>query len=585
MADTVHQTRRRWLGAIGITALTVGLVAGIPAPAQAVTTHHSVSAATPAVVPPPAGGSYAALTPARILDTRSGLGGHGTVGPLRVIDLQVEGRGGVPPAGVSAVVIQVTATQQTSSGYVTVYPSFVARPLASDLDFVAGVNTSNLVTVPVGSNGRVELFNGSGGTTQLIADVQGYFRSGAAASPGAFRSLTPARILDTRTGVGAVGKISPSGTVDLQVTGRGGVPATGVSAVAMNVTVAAPTQPGFVTVYPAGVARPNVSNLNFYAGQVVPNLVIIPVGPGGKIELWNGSSGRSHLIADVQGYFLAGTASTTGVFKTLTPSRILDTRTGFGGSHRARAFTETKVHVDGFGGVPATGVSAVVLNVTGAAPSAMGSLVAYPTGVAMPIASNLNFYPGRNRANLVVVPVDAFGWISLGNNSTGSLDEVADVAGYFLGTGAAPTVLGPDSYGPFIMGMTIAAAKVAYPALNPTFFNSTSCGVASLPQAILTFNHGSTALSFVSPRSAVQTLNGIRYGDTLGSVVGRFPWADILPDEPQLIMTVTKAEQRAPNPTSYWIYSNGPRDPVTDVPAATDKISGISLDQNEHCFD
>jgi hypothetical protein len=94
-----------------------------------------------------------------------------------------------------------------------------------------------------------------------------------------FTSLAPSRLLDTRIGVGAPqGAVAPGGTVHLQVAGRGRVPAMGVSAVVLNVTVTGATRPGFVTAYGDGTALPGASNLNFVAGQTVPNLVIAPVG-------------------------------------------------------------------------------------------------------------------------------------------------------------------------------------------------------------------------------------------------------------------------------------------------------------------
>ena len=97
-----------------------------------------------------------------------------------------------------------------------------------------------------------------------------------------------------------------TGSISVQVTGQGGVPATGVSAVALNVTVADPTAAGYITVWPSGTPRPETSNLNFQAGQNIPNLVIVPVGPDGKIQLYNGSPGTVQLIADVAGYILSG---------------------------------------------------------------------------------------------------------------------------------------------------------------------------------------------------------------------------------------------------------------------------------------
>lgn len=94
----------------------------------------------------------------------------------------------------------------------------------------------------------------------------------------------------------------PEATVGLAVTGRGGVPASGVSAVVLNVTVTEPTAGGFLTAWPAGEARPLASNLNFSPGQTVPNLVVVKVGVGGVVNLFN-SSASTHMVADVAGWY------------------------------------------------------------------------------------------------------------------------------------------------------------------------------------------------------------------------------------------------------------------------------------------
>ncbi len=574
-------TCRKWCNFIGVTLLSVGLAVAGNGPAQAAVpaAHSSAAQMTPAT-----GGSYVALTPARVLDTRTGLGGYDKVFAQSWADVQIAGRGGIPATGVAAVVVQVTATQESAPGFVTVYPADSAIPQTSNLNFAAGVTTSNLVTVRVSPDGQIDLLNGSSGATHLIVDVQGYFRSGAATAPGSFRALAPARVLDTRSNNGAAGPVGALATVGLQIAGRGGVPASGVAAVAVNVTTTATAKSGYVTVYRSGSARPSASSLNFDSGHTVPNLVIVPLGSDGKINLFNGSTGQTQLIADVQGYFLAGTTVGTGGFKALNPQRILDTRSGLGGSHRAAAKAETKIHVEGAAGVPASGVSAVVLNVTAVQPSTVGNLVAYPTGVVQPNASNLNFDSGHNRANLVIVPVDSFGWISLVNNSIGSVDELADVAGYFVGAGVTPTVIGPFSYGPFTMGMTIAQAKVAYPALTAVPAGGTACSAASLPEASLVFNHGTNALSFVQPHGPVRTANGIRLGDTVSSVLNRFPWAVTYPSDPPLSMTVTAAEKAKAVPTEYWFLVTA-LDPNTDLPEPNATVRSINLNQRQECFD
>ena len=164
------------------------------------------------------------------------------------------------------------------------------------------------------------------------------------------------------------GIVAPGGSIDVQITGQGGVPDTGVYAVVLNVTIARATQPGFVTAHPTGTTRPNASNINVTAvGQNAPNSVIVPVGQDGKVTLY--TSGGGHLIADVFGYFEQTGSSTSGRLIGLTPSRIFDTRPAStlpGAKGKVGAGGTIEVTVTGTNGVPATGISAVVLNVTAA---------------------------------------------------------------------------------------------------------------------------------------------------------------------------------------------------------------------------
>ena len=257
---------------------------------------------------PTAPGAFGSLPPARLLDTRSGVGAAGAVAPNGVVSLLVANQGGVPLSNVSAVILNVTVAGSTAGGFVTAYGDGTTRPTASNLNFVAGQVVPNLVVAPVGANGRVDLYNGSSGTTQLVADVAGYYLSGTPiVAAGAFGSLLPARLLDTRTGVGAAaGAVAPGGVVVLQVTNHGAVPSSKVTAVVLNLTVAGSTGGGYVTAYGDGTARPTASNLNFSAGQVVPNLVVVPVGEDGAVDLYNGSSGSTQLVADVAGYYVSG---------------------------------------------------------------------------------------------------------------------------------------------------------------------------------------------------------------------------------------------------------------------------------------
>jgi hypothetical protein len=380
----------------------------------------------------PVDARYTPLPPSRILDTRYGNGAPtAKLGAGRSLDLQVTGRGGVPSSGVSAVVMNVTATAPTAASQVTVWPTGSGRPETISVSFASGQTIAGLVVAKLGPDGRVSLFNRSG-DTHVIADVVGWYDDGTAASGARFSPLAPSRILDTRFGNGApVAKVGPKSSIELQVTGRGGVPAAGVSAVVMNVTVTEPTLGSHLTVWPAGTARPLASNLNYVGRQTVPNLVVAKVGSGGKVSLFN-NSGHTHLIADVVGYYGAEGSTTGSRFTALVPDRVLDTRTGNGAPAIKLGRGSIDLQVTGRGGVPAAGVSGVVLTVTATDPTIGSHLTVWPTGAARPVASNLNFVAGTTISNSVFVKTGTGGKVSIFNNS-GQTHVVAEVVGWYSG--------------------------------------------------------------------------------------------------------------------------------------------------------
>lgn len=251
-----------------------------------------------------------------------------------------------------------------------------------------------------------------------------------------FRSMTPARIADTRPGYQTVdgqfrgtGFVSPAAPLNLVVAGRAGVPASGVVAVALNVTVTQPQAQGHLTAHPAGRPAPNASNINFVRGDTVANSVIVEVGTGGAVTLRTAVA--THVIVDVTGFFIAN-----GIVA-VDPARLVDTRPGYdtvdhlaSGGGPVTPSTPLDVTVTGRGGVPTSGVTAVVLNVVAISPPAGGYLTAYPNGVARPVASNVNFVPGRSAANSVIVKVGTGGRVRI-HTSAGPTHVAVDLAGYF----------------------------------------------------------------------------------------------------------------------------------------------------------
>ena len=374
---------------------------------------------------------YVPLNPARVLDTRDGTGGNiSALSSQAMTEVKVTGVGGVPPTGATAVVLNVTVDAPISSGFITAWPSGEGQPTVSNLNYIAGQTVPNLVTVKLGANGRVNLYN-SEGFTHLVADVVGYYTAASQGCTGLFTAVTPGRVLDTRNGTGQGGLVAPVGagrTINVAVTGGAfGVPATGVSGVALNVTVDQPTSAGYLTVWPTGDVQPLASSHNFVAGLTVANLVLAKVGTGGQVSIFN-SAGSTHVVADVVGYFSAR----GGTFVPVSPVRIVDSRFGVGQGVTGPLGQQvtTNVAVAGVGPVPSNATAAIV-NVTSVNSSLPSFITVWPTGDPKPTASTVNPRPGVPVPNLAYLKLGAGGKLSIFNN-TGSTDYIVDVFGYVI---------------------------------------------------------------------------------------------------------------------------------------------------------
>ena len=259
---------------------------------------------------------------------------------------------------------------------------------------------------------------------------------------GSYVPVTPFRITDTRANSGQpnAGKtLAAAATLNVQVTGLGTVPA-GASAAVLNVTAVNPTAAGFLTVFPAGIAMPTVSNLNFTPGVIVANLVTVPLSAAGMVSIFN-HAGNTNVVVDVDGYYTS-TPSTngTGLYNSMSPVRALG-NLQLGAPVAAN--TSVPVTVTGtLTGVPAT-ATAVVVNVTAAHGTAPSYLTVYPAGAAsVPTASSVNFIAGQAIANRVTVGVGLNGQIEVYNH-TGTVNVDVDVNGYYSGVGGTGSAFVP----------------------------------------------------------------------------------------------------------------------------------------------
>ena len=397
-------------------------------------------------VSPPAAVDFIPVTPARLLDTRTDPGratidglflGGGRRDAGSTLALQVAGRAGAS-ATAEAAALNVTVTEAAGAGFVTVYPCDEPRPNASNLNFLAGDTVPNAVIAALAADGTVCLFTSQ--PTHLLVDIDGEFPAGTS-----YRSLNPARLLETRSGPGLVtvdglfagaGRVVGSTAVEVQIAGRGGV-AIGSRAVALNVTAVDPAADGFATVYPCDRPRPNASNLNFAASpgtrpqpagaNAVANAVVMSLSATGTVCVYVSQS--TDLIIDVNGSFPSASPIVT-----LDPARLLDTRPPtaggatvdglFAGAGRVSAGSTTSLQVAGRGGVPSN-ATAVVLNVTAVDADAPGFVSVFPCDQPRPNASNVNFFAGETVPNAVLAALSAAGTVCV--FSSQPLDLVADV--------------------------------------------------------------------------------------------------------------------------------------------------------------
>jgi hypothetical protein len=445
--------------------------AGAPVGIDAITATYGgdseflTSSGTTSVTITPA--PYTPLPPTRICDTRagnpSGLSGEaaqcngvsGAGDPLVAntpYPITVAGQFGVP-LDATAVVVNVTVVNPKNAGYLTVYPAGGSIPTASNVNFTTGAVVPNLVEVGLGTNGQLDLVANT--ATDVVVDLEGYVAptSPNGSGSGLYNPLaTPARICDTRAGnpsnlsgtaTQCDGKTLAGNTpMSVQVEGIGGVPATGVEAVVVNVTVVNPANSGYLTLYPATTGSPpTASNVNFTTGEVVPNRVIVPVSSSGALDMVANTG--TDAIIDVSGWYSTSGGSGTSFTPLASPVRICDTRSGNpsnlsgpdaqcngtnGAGDPLGPVTTHAITVTGLAGVP-TDAKAVVLNVTAVSPTAATYLTVFPTGTP-PTVSDLNPTPGDVEANLVVATVSPTGTVDLYNNA-GTANVVVDVAGWY----------------------------------------------------------------------------------------------------------------------------------------------------------
>ena len=404
--------------------------------------------------------SYSPISPTRVCDTRPvGIGtssnqcntlGNHTLGNAETLSVQVAGNGYPVPGNATSVVLNVTATNETSGGYLTVFPSGQSQPIASNLNFGPNETVANLVEVGVGSNGDISIFNFSQ-STDVIVDVEGYSAPVALSSgTGLMEPLFPYRVCDTRP-VGSSIASNPCNTAPNKTLASGSKLDVNVSsasvpsdanAVIVNITVTNTASSGYLTAWqgPSTTNPPVASNLNFGASETVANRVIVPLNmQTGDFTLYVFGS-AADVIVDVNGYITGSSATLGNVFNPMSPTRICDSRVPNGvdtvpnqcdtnGNSTLGPNSSEVISIPASTQVPSD-ATALAINVTVTNTTAPGFLSIYPTTSNLPIASDLNWSQGETRANLAVIKLGVNNTITVYNLS-GSADLIIDLEGWY----------------------------------------------------------------------------------------------------------------------------------------------------------
>jgi sugar lactone lactonase YvrE len=338
-----------------------------------------------------------------------------------------------------------------------------------------------------------------------------------------FVPVPPCRIADTRNSEGAFGGPTMDGGSEraFAVPQSGcDIPAT-AQAYSLNVTVVPEGPLSYLTLWPAGLARPIASTLNSAGGGVVANAAIVPAGAGGAVTVY--VTNPTDVILDIDGYFDTADVSGSYSFYSAAPCRLADTRIGagqFGGpSFFAGQARDFPIPLSACGIPPAA--MAYSLNVT-AVPDPVVHHLAYlttwPTGTARPPVSTLNSWSGKAVANAAIVPGNTNGSISV--YATDPTDVILDIDGYF----ALPGQQGALSFHPVTPCRVADTRGPAGPFGGPemeaksTRAFSIPAGVCNVPSTAAAYSMNVTVvpdgvLSYLtawpagSPQPSVSTLN------------------------------------------------------------------------------
>ena len=362
---------------------------------------------------------FVAITPCRLVDTRTGNPIQGGTSQNFIIpqlgDCNI-------PTSAAAYSLNVTAVPITTLRYLAIWPSSQIQPVVSTMNSYDGRIKANAAVVAAGVGGGVNVYVTD--TSDVILDIGGYFIP-SSLQTYEFYPLTPCRLVDTRNGNG--GPLQAGVERDYTIPPHCNVPSSAV-AYSFNVTVQ-PMNGGldYLTVWPKGETRPITSTLNAPTGTTVANAAIVAAGAHNATAFYAHSNSTT-LILDVNGYFAP--AGSGGLSLYPAPlCRVLDTRyVGNGQPFQGDYNPPNGIDVLTGPCAPPSNSQAFVLNATVVPSGEMPYLALWAQGEHHSYFSTLNAYDGAITSNMAIV-----------QTTDGSIDAYAqaltqlilDISGYF----------------------------------------------------------------------------------------------------------------------------------------------------------
>jgi hypothetical protein len=388
--------------------------------------------------------AYRPVAPCRLLDTRREPPQRVSATTVRV---QVAGKCAVP-GNVAAAVLTLTAVGADAAGHVTAYPAASSRPNTSNINYVPGRTVANTVIVAVSGSGAIDIYTHA--PVDIIVDVSGAFVPvDGPVSAGRLVATTPTRLADTRRPTSG---LIESGSLDLRLPLPSSIPADATGVAVSLISVDA--EPGHLTVYPSGGARPNSSVLNTDGlNRTRATTVLAPVSRDG-IMIHRVTPG--HVVVDLWGWFTgpSSSRSTNGLFVPESPTRVWDSRTSHDPLHPGGNLTRQVAPSD---------VAVAALNITVVEGVRPGHVTIGPAGNPRPDTSSVN-HLWREPIAVTTLVRNTTAGVTFWSHSGAHV--VVDRLGSFTGSAASTTAIADRNPMPNSGGRVLFVSDSSFAAIR-----------------------------------------------------------------------------------------------------------------------